>query len=157
MNYCKSKNWKFNISFTYASSSASFLPFLIHCPLCSDCSSLHPCFLDLKAISAALLQIWFFIHLDEQVTFWTLCSTLFWTARKLHWSACPATSSAQPYSVLDNITFNTSSPVEVIILYATAVSLLFICKCIHNIFRKPDPQSWGQGHWDLKSSKICGR
>lgn len=101
MNYCKSKSWKFNISFTYASSSANFLPFLIHRPLCSDCSSLHPCFLDLKAISAALLQIWFFIHLDEQVTFWTLCSTLFWTARKLHWSACPATSSAQPYSVLD--------------------------------------------------------
>lgn len=56
-----------------------------------------------------------------------------------------------------NITFNTSSPVEVIIFYATAVSLLFFCKCIHNIFRKPDPQSWGQGHWDLKSSKICRR
>lgn len=55
MNYCKSKNWKFNISFTYASSSASFLPFLVHCPLCSDCSSLHPCFLDLTVISAALL------------------------------------------------------------------------------------------------------
>lgn len=134
MNYCKSKNWKFNISFTYALSSAN-------CPLCSDCSSpllLRPeSHFSCSASDLILYSFGLASHtLDSMLNFAL-------NSQETALICISATSSALLSPILSwiNFTFNTSSPVEVIIFYATAASLLFICKCIHNIFRKPDPQS----------------